>query len=588
MDSATSSNRLREALFQSRSAFVGIALLSCVVNILYLTGSVFMLEVYDRVIPSRSIPTLVGLCILAVMLYGFQWLFDSVRGRILVRIGSSFDAALAPDVFSAILRHPLRFKAAGDGMLPLRDLEAIRSFIAGSGPSALCDLPWIPLYVLICWGFHPAIGVAVIIGAIVLLSIAFIAERAIQRPAQAASAAGSVRMAVAEGSRRNAEVVQALGMGTWLKVGWERRNAEFRAAQQEAADLALGLGGLSRVLRMVLQSGVLALGALLVIEQAASPGVIIAASILSARALAPVELAISQWKSLVAARQGWGRLTALLALDARTLPEIALPAPVASLKVQSVTAAPPGMDRLAVQDISFELQAGQGVGVIGPSGSGKSSIIRLLVGVWQPLRGKIRLDDASIDQWDPDELGRSIGYLPQDVELFSGSIAANIARFEPKATSEKVLAAAKAAGVHEMILAMPNGYHTNIGEGGTALSAGQRQRIALARALYGDPFLVVLDEPNSNLDSEGDEALASAMADVRRRGGIVVVVAHRPSALGNVDMILAVAGGRVAAVGPREQVLQRVLHAVPSAPRDEQPRGPVPMVGGSGGRRASA
>jgi ATP-binding cassette subfamily C protein len=553
-----------------------------------LTGSVFMLEVYDRVIPSRSIPTLVGLCALALMLYGFQWLFENVRGRILVRIGSSFDAALAPDVFSAILRQPLRAKTAGDGLMPLRDLEAIRSFIAGAGPTAFCDLPWIPLYVAICWAFHPAIGVAVIIGAIVLLSIAFIAERAIQKPARAASSAGSVRMAAAEGSRRNAEVVQALGMGTWLKAGWERRNAEFRAAQQEAADLALGLGGLSKTLRMVLQSGVLALGALLVIEQAASPGVIIAASILSARALAPVELAISQWKALVAARQGWDRLNALLALNAPVSHEIALPKPETSLKVQGLSAAPPGMDRLAVHDVSFELMAGQGVGVIGPSGSGKSSLVRLLVGVWQPLRGKIRLDDASIDQWAPDELGRSIGYLPQDVELFSGSIAANIARFDPSATSEKVLAAAKEAGVHELILAMPNGYHTNIGEGGAALSAGQRQRIALARALYGDPFLVVLDEPNSNLDSDGDDALARAIASVRQRGGIVVVVAHRPSALGNVDMILAIAGGQVAAFGPRDQVLHRVLHAVPSTPSGAEPHGPAPLVASRGIRRASA
>ena len=564
MDKAASSKLMRQALSESRSAFFGIAALSCIVNILYLTGSMFMLEIYDRVIPSRSIPTLVALCVVAVMLYAFQWLFDCVRGRILVRVGSSFDASLAPHVFSAVLQFPLKQRSVGDGMLPLRDLEQIRAFISGSGPTAFCDLPWIPLYVAICWAFHPAIGITVILGAIVLLAIAFLAERIIHKPSQDAAAAAAVRMAVAEGSRRNAEVVQALGMSAWLRSGWEKRNTEFRTAQQEAADLTLGLGGLSRILRMILQSGVLALGAWLVIEQASSAGVIVAASILSARALAPVDLAISQWKGLVSARQSWARLSRLLANEASQERELSLPRPEKSLKIQFVSAAPPGMERLAVQDISFELNAGQGLGIIGPSGSGKSSIVRLLVGVWAPLRGKIRLDDASIDQWDANELGRSLGYLPQDVELFSGSIAANIARFDPSATSEKVLAAATAAGVHQMILAMPNGYHTNIGEGGTALSAGQRQRVALARALYGDPFLVVLDEPNSNLDSEGDEALAHAIASVRRRKGIVIVVAHRPSALGNVDMILAVAGGRVAAFGPREDVLGRVLHAVPA------------------------
>jgi len=321
------------------------------------------------------------------------------------------------------------------------------------------------------------------------------------------------------------------------------------------------------VLRLMLQSAVLAVGAYLVIHQEATAGIIIAGSILSARALAPVDLTIAHWKGFVAARQSWHRLNALLSvMPVRTMP-MALQAPVQRLTAESVSASPPGIQKIVVQDIGFRLEAGQGLGIIGPSGSGKSSLARLLVGVWQPARGKIRLDGAALDQWSPDALGRHIGYLPQDVELLAGTVAQNIARFEPDADPAAVLAAAKAVGVHELIVGLPAGYGTAIGEQGSALSAGQAQRIALARAVYRNPFLVVLDEPNSHLDSEGDEALTRAILGVRERNGIVIVIAHRPSAIAGVDYVLVMNQGRAQALGPKNEVLSKVLQRPDSVPR---------------------
>jgi PrtD family type I secretion system ABC transporter len=318
---------------------------------------------------------------------------------------------------------------------------------------------------------------------------------------------------------------------------------------------------------MLLQSAVLGVGAYLVIQQQATPGVIIASSILTSRALAPIELAIAHWRAFVGARQGWRRLSDLLAVLPPQESPMALPAPSATLSVESASVLVPGGQRLVVQDATFARKAGNGLGIIGPSASGKSSLARMIVGVWAPARGKVRLDGAAIEQWHPEELGRHIGYLPQDVELFAGSVAANIARFDPEPKPETVIAAAKAAGVHELILRLPEGYETDIGEGGTALSAGQRQRVALARALYGEPFLVVLDEPNSNLDADGEEALRIAILGIRQRGAIAVIVAHRPSALAGVDLVLTLAGGRMQAFGPKEEVLKAVLQQDPGLRR---------------------
>ena len=385
-------------------------------------------------------------------------------------------------------------------------------------------------------------------------------------PAREAMGLAARRNDLAATSRRNAEVLVAMGMAGRLTKRWSEANENYLAGNQRASDVTGGLGAIAKVLRMMLQSAVLGVGAYLVIHQEATAGIIIAGSILSARALAPVDLAIAHWKGFVAARQSWHRLNRLLEqLPARTAQTL-LQDPSSRLSVEGVSIVPPGDQKIIVQDVTFALEAGTGLGVIGPSGSGKSSLVRALVGVWQPVRGKVRLDGAALDQWSSDVLGRHIGYLPQDVELFAGSVAQNICRFDPEASSEAIIAAAKEAGVHEMIIKMRDGYDTQIGEQGTALSAGQAQRVALARALYGDPFLIVLDEPNSNLDTEGDEALTRAVRAARERGAIVVVVAHRPIGIEAVDQLLVLKDGRVQAFGPKETVLGQVLQRVAPPP----------------------
>jgi len=560
------STELRDALRMCWSAFAGVAVLSGVINILYLTGSFYMLEVYDRVLPSRSIPTLVGLSVLALTLYAFQGVLDVLRSRILVRIGRALDERLSARVYDVVVQLPLRTRTPGDGLVPLRDLDQIRSFLSSGGPPALFDLPWMPIYLLICFIFHPWIGIAALLGAIILASLTIFTEVFTREPTRAATAHAAQRNSLADAGRRNAEVMRAMGMAGRMGVMWGDANTKYMASQSRVADVAGGLGSFSRVLRFTLQSLVLGLGAYLVIQQQATAGIIIASSILVSRALAPVELAIANWRGFVGARQSWRRLTDLLGTLARENEPMSLPPPRASLTVENVAAAPPGVQRVVVQDVSFGLKAGQALGIIGPSASGKSSLARLIVGVWIPVRGKVRVDGAAMDQWSPAQLGQHVGYLPQDVELFFGTVAQNIARHEVEPQSDVVVAAAKAAGVHEMIVRLPEGYETQIGDNGTVLSAGQRQRIALARALYKDPFLVVLDEPSSNLDAEGDKALSEAIMRVRQRGGIAIVIAHRRSALAAVDQVLALMHGQQQAFGPRDEVLAKLFSKPQPAP----------------------
>src|SRR5215813_2133334 len=541
-------SELGEALRACRGAFIGVFLMSCIINLLYLTGSIFMLEVYDRVLPSRSVPTLVGLVIIAAGLYMCQGFLDLLRGRILGRVGTSLDEALNARVFDTVVRLPLVAGGRSEGLQPLRDLDNVRSFLGSMGPGAFFDLPWLPFYLAICFAFHVMIGVTALAGAILLVGLTLITEYMSRQPA------------------REAMTLVAMGMAGRLNKRWNEANEKYLTGNQNASDVTGGLGAVSKVMRMMLQSAVLGVGAYLVINQEATAGIIIASSILSARALAPVDLAIAHWKGFVAARQSWHRLNTLL----EKMPEQATPTllqnPSNRLSVEGVAIAAPGDQRLILADVTFALQAGNGLGVIGPSGSGKSSLIRALVGVWQPFRGKVRIDGAALDQWSSDVLGQFVGYLPQDVELFAGSVAQNICRFDPDAKSDKIIAAAKEAGVHDMIIKMRDGYNTQVGEQGTALSAGQAQRVALARALYGDPFLIVLDEPNSNLDTEGDEALSRAVRAARERGAIVIVVAHRPIGIEAVDQILVLKDGRMQAFGPKEQVLAQVLQPRVAAP----------------------
>ena len=516
---------------------------------------------------------------LVAVLYIAQGVLDLLRGRILGRIGTSLDEAINARVFETVVRLPLLVGSRNEGLQPLRDLDNVRSFLGSMGPGAFFDLPWLPFYLAICFTFHWLLGVTALVGAVILVTLTLITEFMSRGPAKEAMGLAARRNDLAATSRRNAEVLVAMGMSGRLNKRWGEANEEYLAGNQRASDVTGGLGAVAKVLRMMLQSSVLAAGAYLVIHQEATGGIIIAGSILSARALAPVDLAIAHWKGFVAARQSWHRLNRLLQQIPAANTQTLLQAPSKQLSAEAVTMVAPGDQRVIVQDVTFVLETGSGVGIIGPSGSGKSSLVRALVGVWMPARGKVRLDGAALDQWSSDVLGRYVGYLQQDVELFAGSVAQNICRFDPEAKSEAIIAAAKEAGVHEMIIKMREGYDTQIGEQGTALSAGQAQRVALARALYGNPFLIVLDEPNSNLDSEGDEALTRAVRAARERGAIVVVVAHRPIGIEGVDQLMVLRDGRMQAFGPKEQVLGQVLQRVaPPAPT------PIKIVSEAGGK----
>ncbi|MBX3578516.1 MAG: type I secretion system permease/ATPase [Rhizobiaceae bacterium] len=549
---------LARVLAAFRGAFWGVAMMSGIVNLLALTGSFFMLQIYDRVVPSRSVPTLLGLALFAGLLFAFQGVLELIRSRLLVRVSSALDTEMSQNIYPVLIRLPLRSKITGDGMQPLRDLDSVRNFLSAAGPTALFDMPWMPIYIAICFLFHFWLGMTAVLGALILTALTILAEVRTKAPSREAATLASKRLQLAEATRRNNEAVQAMGFGDRVSLRWTTINAEYLAANERASDIAGSLGTVSKILRLVLQSAILAVGAWLVIHGEATGGVMIAASIMMSRALAPIDTAIAYWKSFVSARDSWRRLTNLLSAMPDTDTTVALPAPVAAVAVENVSVVPPGDRTLVVQDVSFSLSKGAGLGVIGPSASGKSSLARAITGVWLPARGQIRLDGATLDQWAPEELGQHIGYLPQDVQLFDGTISENIARFEPEAPTEKILKAANAAGVHDLIVRLPEGYDTRIGEAGTNLSAGQRQRVALARALYGEPFMVVLDEPNSNLDADGENALTGAIQSVRSRGGIAIVIAHRPSALVALDQVLVMQAGRVQAFGPKNDILSKL------------------------------
>ncbi len=561
------------ALASCRGAFVATGLISAMSNLLMLTGAIFMLQIYDRVLPSRSVPTLIGLAGLAGGLYVAQGLLDLIRGRILARIGLALDERLNERVYHSIVRLPSIIGARNEGTGPMRDLDSVRTFLGSAGPVALFDLPWIPVYLGICFAFHFLIGITAVIGGFILVMLTLLTEWLAHSPTMQAAKLGTARTQLLESSRRNAEALVAMGMVGNVIGRWNAVNADYLASNRRASDVAGGLGAMSKVLRLMLQSAVLGVGAYLVIYQEASAGIIIAGSILTARALAPVDVAIAHWRGWLAARQSWDRLRSLLATIPSDVQPMELDPPHLTLVVENVSVVPPGAEKqvVVVRELSLKLQRGSALGVIGPSASGKSSLARVLVGYWAPRQGKVCLDGAALEQWAPHMLGRYIGYLPQHVELLSGTVAQNISRFEPNPDAKAIREAAAAAGVHEMIVSLPDGYDTQIGEHSGVLSAGQAQRIALARALYRDPFLVVLDEPNSNLDAEGEAALTKAILGIRARGGIAIVIAHRPSAIAGVDLLLAMKEGRAVAFGPKDEVIAKVLH------REPQPR-PLKIV----------
>lgn len=541
---------------------MGVVGLSAVANLLALTGSLYMLQVYDRVLPARSIPTLIGLTVLMIGLYMAFGVLDLLRGRVIAGMGIRLDRHLRGQVFAVVLQMPLRSTDRRTALQPVRDLDQIRAFLGSSGPAALCDLPWLPVYLALVFLLHPLLGLLATGGALILVAFTAVTEARSRRPVQASTVSSANRQLCAETARRNAEIIQSLGLARRLTGQWHDHCEALLKDQRRAAAVTGGLGAAARVFRMVLQSALLGLGAYVVIKGEATAGVMIASSIMTARALAPIEGAIANWRGFVSARQSRDRLTQLFAKIPQDREHLSLPRPTRSVAVEALFVGAPGEPRPILQNVSFTLAAGEALGVIGPSASGKSTLARALAGAWLPSRGTIRIDGAALDQWEPEALGRDTGYVPQDVELFDGTVADNISRLEASPPSEAVIAAARAAGVHEMILGLADGYNTRIGEGGAMLSGGQRQRIALARALYGDPFFVVLDEPNSNLDSEGDAALAEAIAGVRARGGILVVIAHRPAALSAVDKLAVMANGQLQAFGPKDEVLAKVIQPV--------------------------
>ena len=558
-----SRSRVASALAKSRRRLVGVAGVSGAINLLMLSGSIYMLQVYDRVLPSRNVSTLAGLSILVLIAYVVQGCLDAIRSRMLTRIAALFDASLQEPIYEALVNLSLKGVAPGMVQQPLRDQEMIRTFLAGMGPTAFLDMPWLPIFVLVLFLFHPLIGCLAVFGALLIISTTLLAERQSRAFAGGVAARGMQRTVLAEEIRRNADVIHALGMRDRFRRTWCGLNDTHTAQSIPMRDADARIGAIAKMLRFALQSTILGAGAALVISERASGGIIIASSIMMGRALAPIEIVLGTWKQLVAARGAVRRLRE--ALDGAVLPfspTVALTPPINHLGVHHATIAPPSSDRVVVCDISFALQAGKGLAVIGPSGCGKSSLAKAIVGLWVPVRGQIRLDGAGLDQWGSDRLGRHIGYLPQDVSLFDGTVADNICRFEAGARDQSIVEAATVAGAHDLITSLPDGYATEIGERGTLLSAGQRQRIGLARALYDRPFLVVLDEPNANLDADGEAALAGAIRHLRAQKAIVIVISHRSSVLAELDMMLVLNKGVLLEFGCRDAVLSRLAKQI--------------------------
>ncbi|WP_152340912.1 type I secretion system permease/ATPase [Pseudorhizobium flavum] len=539
-----------------RGIFAYLFGLSGIINILALTGAFYMLQIYDRALTSGSVSTLVALSVLALGLYLFQGVFDILRSQILIRLGARLDHQLAPLAHTVAIEMPRYGYSTSEAMERGRDVDTLRGFLSSPGPIALFDLPWMPVYLAFVWLLHPMLGLLTIAGAIVLAFITLAAELMTRRSAQSMIKASVTRNSVADSNARNADILHAMGITGRAVERFHIANQQHLDSQTRTSDISATLSGLSKVLRMMLQSAILGLGAYLAIKGDLSPGAIIASSIVTARALAPVDQVIGNWKGVVSARRSHRRLAETLAVIKDKSGLVELPAPSQSLVVDNITTVAPATGAVLLSEASFELKAGQALGLIGPSGGGKTTLARSILGIWPLLRGSIRIDGADLSQWNENFFASHVGYLPQDVALMEGTIADNISRFSKVPDARLIINAAKAAGIHEMVVHLRDGYQTELGPHGTALSAGQRQRIGLARALYGDPFLVVLDEPNSNLDAEGEEALTRAITAVRQRGGIVVIVAHRPSALQAVDMVGVVQAGRLVAFGPKDEILQ--------------------------------
>jgi ATP-binding cassette, subfamily C, type I secretion system permease/ATPase len=550
-------------------ALVTSLVFSFFINLLTLVSPIYMLQVYDRVVATRDIDTLVAITVIAVGLLVVYALLQALRTRVLVRAGLLFDRRLADDTFEAVHRGLLR-QPNGGWLQVLRDIDVLREFLSGAGLIAFFDAPWFPIFVGAAFLLHSWFGWLAIIGGLVIFALALANELLTKRQLEGANQASMRASRSAYAIFRNGEALEAMGMLSGLRRIWGEHHEAALKGQARASDRAGTTLSLTRFARTALQVGILGTGAYLAIRREISLGAIVAASILIGRALAPVEFAVAGWKGFVSARGAFARVRALFRFVGITPERMPLPPPHGALAVEDLGASAPGQQANFLHGISFRLEAGETLGIVGPNAAGKSSLIRVLVGVWPAAEGAVRLDGSSLAHWDRQRLGRHIGYLPQDVELFAGSVAQNIARFQ-EIDDQGVIAAAELAGCHELIQQLPDGYDTQIGEGGLILSGGQRQRIALARAVYGDPSLVVLDEPNSNLDTAGEEALIAALHRLKERGASLVVVTHRLNILATADKILVMDGGTVHAWGERDDILESLL-----GPRIVQTPAPQP------------
>ena len=552
------SNVLKSSMMRSKSALVVIFLLSAMINIFVLNGSIYMMMVYDRALPSQNMATLMGLFAISAFIYVVQGYFEVLRSNMLSDVASKVENTAIPLALRSAHELAVRNNSAEQNNSPLRDMDQIRSFIAGPGPAALMDLPWILFFLGILSLLHIWLGVAALAGALVLVLLTLISERANKHSASAIADLTQKRARLIERKRRNAETVQSLGMRSRFATMFLDLNAGLSAKQTAVNESATVISTSSKTMRMFIQSVLLTVGAWLVINGQVSAGVIFASSILAGRALAPIDQAIAQWRNFSMARTSWTRLSQTLESHGEPEQRTLLPRPKGVLDVSGVSVVPPGMELPTLHNVSFACEAGSVVGVIGASAAGKSTLARALVGAWPLTSGTVRLDGAALDQWDCDRLGQHIGYLPQSVELIDGTVGQNIARFDPSASSEDIIRAAELAGVHNLVLHLPKGYETEVGEDGRNLSAGQRQRIGLARAIYKDPSFVVLDEPNSNLDPAGEQALGLSLINLRKIGSTAVIITHRQAVLRFATHILYLVDGKVADFGPRDEVLHRI------------------------------
>src|SRR5262245_47309855 len=544
---------LPDALRACRKYFVTALIFSLAINLLYLAGPLYMLQVYDRVINSASHVTLLMLTIVLLVAFSALAGLDVVRARVLTRASIRLDRLLAGRVLAATMDGAIR--GGPPTSQTLRDFDSYRQFVTGAGIHAIFDMPWAPIYILVIFILHPYLGLFAFVSSITLIALAVLGQWRIQGPMAESSATASRNYAFTDMSLRNAEVVQAMGMMPGLLQRWDRDRSRAIKRQVIASDRAASNASLVRFLRLSMQSLILGLGAYLVIERLITVGAMFAASILLSRALQPVEQIVGSWRNMISARAASGRVKALLAGNLMRDRALALPRPAGRLSVEALVYGMPGSPSPILRGISFRLDAGDILGVIGPSGAGKSTLARQIVGVLTPSTGAVRLDGADVSTWPRESLGRHLGYLPQDIELFADTVAANISRFHSEDDDNEVIEAAQLAGVHETILRLPNGYETNVGDGGAVLSGGIRQRIGLARAVYGNPSLIVLDEPSSNLDSDGDAALLACITHLKTRGATVVIISHRLNSLGLVDKLLVLKEGKVELFGPRNEVI---------------------------------